>query len=440
MLRFTLMVIVSLLVACGSKDAARRPDVVLIVLDTTRMDHLGPFTADDPTPTPFLDRLAEQCIVFENAWTAATITAPSTASIITGLLPPRHGVEDNLRAAAPPRSGETSSSKSYEKVDLLAIPHTVKTLAEHLTGAGYQTIGISANVTICEELGFARGFDEFSVALKMDAEELIVALRERRAELDPDRPSFFYLHFMDPHAPYTQRQPWCPHSDLKGCGVRCRYASEISYLDSQLERLFAEMGWPDDTLMIIVTDHGEEFRDHGGLMHRFTVYQELSRAGMMLHGPGGSGLRSTLPVHHIDVLPTILEFLDLPQPAELDGVSLASLLAAEPSSTIPADRPLLTSRHLVGNGAQLWGLTVGHWRLLESLPSGDVELYNLESDPRERRDRSKKSPQELKRMQALLNSFRDDLDPIEHEHVSVDLTGMVERLIELGYGGEEEQD
>src|SRR5690606_25399784 len=122
------------------------------------------------------------------------------------------------------------------------------------------------------------------------------------------------------------------------------------YLDAQLEVLFAEAGWleRDDTIVVLVTDHGEEFLEHGNVMHRFSVHQELARAGLFVRAPGIAPSHSAMPAHHTDLLPTLLALLDLPLTEDVDGVALFS-------TEIANERALLTVRLDAGTGRMLWG-------------------------------------------------------------------------------------
>jgi len=423
--------------ACGVEEPAPwRPDVVFIMIDTARADHLGPFTDQDPVPTPFLDRLAARSVVFENAWTAATSTAPSTASVFTGLIPARHGVEGNLLGGlVRPRRPDESLREFVSSVEHVALPPSVPTLTEHLADAGYQTLGVGANPNFCEALGFSRGFDLFSEHSYRDAEAMAAEVRALSKELQPGVPTFTYLHYMDPHIPYTRRPPWCPHEDQVGCRTLCRYRSEIAYLDSQLGLLFDEMGWLEDTLVVVVTDHGEEFLDHGDIMHRYSVHQELARAGLLIHVPGVEPRRTALPAHHTDLLPTVLEVLDLAWPETMDGIPLMPALDTPPEF----DRPLLTCK--TKKTATLWGLTTGKWRLLQEEPTGAAKLYDIEQDPREEHDLATQMPEVLESLQERLADIRSEIRPLPREHVTIDMTEALNReLIKLGYVGSDEEE
>lgn len=419
------------LAACGPESpAAWRPDVVVIMLDTTRADHLGPFTDEDPTPTPFLDRLAERSIVFENAWTAGTSTAPSTASVFTGLVPPRHGVEGNLLAQTREKGADESFRSYISSLELVALPDSVPTLTEHLANAGYQTVAVGANPNFCRALGFSRGFDRFSEHEDRDADAVITELRRLSQGLLPDRPTFTYLHFMDPHSPYQRHRPWCAHEVRKECSPICRYRSEISYLDSKLGELFGEMGWLTDTIVVVVTDHGEEFGEHGQIMHRYSVHQELARAGLLITVPGVEPRRTTLAAHHTDILPTLLDVLDLDEPPTVDGIALLKVLEADPD----LDRPLLTCRVGKRGEKSLWGLTKGSWRLLQDEPSGVAKLYDIEHDPLEQHDLAARRPELLAKLQEHLKRIRSALRPVPRKRVTVDLSELLrEQLVQLGY-------
>jgi arylsulfatase A-like enzyme len=422
------------LASCGAGRHDARPDVVVIMLDTTRVDHLGPYA--ETARTPFLDRLAQDSVVFENAWTASTCTAPSIASVFTGLLPPRHGLESNILAQAGAKGEDETVREFLSSIELVALPLSVPTLTEHLSAVGYQTLGIGSNPNFCEALGFSRGFEHFSESPNRDAREMAAELRRLATQLETGRPTFTYLHFMDPHAPYKQRAPWCPHEATTECASLCRYRSEIAFLDAELESIFGEMGWleNEDTIVVLVTDHGEEFLDHGDIMHRFSVHQELSRAGLFLRAPGLDPRRTSAPAHHTDLLPTILALLDLPPPRMLDGIAL-DRAALEESDT---QRPLLTCRLSPHDGRHLWGLTVGDWRLLEEQPSGVAELYDLARDPKEEHDLARQRPQVFSRMREQLELLRRGIEPVPFERVTVDLTDRLnDELSHLGYVGEE---
>ena len=427
------------LTACSSEPEDLPPDIVMIMMDTTRADQLEPFAAHKGASTPFLNRLAVESLVFRNAWTASTHTCPSTASVFTGLLPPRHGVEQNLLAMAKEPMKEGQAIEEFvSEVELIGLPSAVPTITQHLSKAGYQTLGIGSNINFCAALGFSRGFDLFSEHVNRDAVEMETELYRLSKELRKDRPTFTYLHFMDAHSPYGQRKPWCPHEKKsKECSPLCRYRSEISFLDQKLGEIFEHMGWLENTIVIVVTDHGEEFHEHGDIMHRFSVHTELSRAGLMIKVPGVEPRMVSVPAHHTDLLPTILDIAGLPAAETTDGIALLPSLDKLESF----DRALLTCR-VRGDGEEhLWGLTWRQWRLLVSTPSGKEELFDFASDPDEQKDLILERPDIAAQLRTRLAEARASLIPIPRETVAVELSQEAsQELLRLGYAGGNEKE
>ncbi len=423
--------------ACGGGgEPPTRPDVLLIALDTTRADRLGPFADNgQAAATPFLDELAAHSVVFENAWTASTWTGPSHATIFTGLIPPRHGLIQNLWAQVGTGRGEQKLLDYMAEVELVAMPQSVRTIPEHLSAAGYQTVGVATNPNICEDFGFTRGFDEFQLESDIDAAVAVDKLIDMARGLESTRPSFYFLHLNDPHAPYQRRAEWCPHAgDPEQCNVNCKYRSEISYLDAQLRRAYEALGLGDDTVVILVNDHGEEFGDHGDIGHRYSVHRELARAALLVKAPGVEPRRSKLAAHHMDVLPTLLQILDLAPPETRDGIALLPALDDKEQRL----RPLITHREGGKQGRELWGLTLGKWRLMEELPDGMVELYDIEADPFELNDLAQARPGELAKLRERFAELRAAIEPLPRERVHVDMTDqLTEDLIKLGYAGDD---
>jgi arylsulfatase A-like enzyme len=431
--------------ACSVEAAApSRPDVVMVTLDTTRADWLGPFAGVQRSKrgvasTPFMDELAAESVVFENAWTGSTWTGPSMATIFTGLTPPRHGLQANLWVQVGTGRGDRTGDELEEfmaDVDLVALPRSVRTVPEHLHAAGYQTIGVATNPNLCDKLGFTRGFDTLRQQSDCSADEAVDQLMELAQELDETRPRFFFLHLNDPHVPYENRAPWCPHAEStdEGCSGMCRYESELSFLDSQLRRLFTELDLDEDAIVVLASDHGEEFRDHGDTGHRYSVHQELSRAVLMVKSLGVTPQRSALPAHHIDVLPTLLQLLNLSPPEERDGIALIPALDDDSQR----GRGLITHRIGGRDGRVLWALTLGKWRLFEELPDGVLELYDTEADPFEMLNLANEQPELVAELREQLARIRTDATPLPREHVRVDMTEeLAEQLIRLGYVGDQ---
>ena len=347
-----------------------RPNVVLVTIDTLRPDHLAPYGYEKNT-APFIEEIAENAATFLRAYGTSSWTAPTSASIFTGLYPTRHGVIESLHAARIRRNSQKKNA-----LLLTRIGDDVKTLPERLQAAGYTTFGVGANPNIGPEIGFSRGFDHFKrldfgftevgKAVVHDyahADVAAKALLDWEDEIKEASPSFIYLHLNDPHVPYNEREPWfeAPKRIDPKLREEAAYDSEIAYLDSVLAQLYERLDWDDNTLFILVSDHGEAWGEHGYYRHPLKLHRELTRVLMMVSGPDlGIDRQLVLDrVSQVDLVPTILQLLDEPPPEDLDGESLAPLILG--GDETEATRRSLDELVPVAN-------TTGVRMLLENLP------------------------------------------------------------------------
>lgn len=426
------------LAACA--PAPRRPDVVLVVVDTLRADALG-IGGADPDPAPFLASLAREGTVFESAWATSSWTAPATGSLLTGRYPDAHGVTRGFFAQAAgdePRAGE-------DFVELTRLPADVPTLAERFARAGYRTVGLASNVNIGPELGFDRGFETFERHDGLSVGKLLARLPELDVRLGGERPLFLYLHLNDPHFPYDGRPRFYrPPTDLpddetaaEALRRRALYASEIGLVDDALRTALLDLGLCAETLVAFTADHGEEFQDHGGWYHLFTLYAELTRIPFFLRGPalGIESARVVAPVSAVDLAPTLARLADLPPLEERDGTSLAPLLGApwrdEPLPELER-RPVFAHRLDAASGRELFSVVLGPWKYIEG-PAGG-ELYHLERDPLEQQDQAALEPARAAELAGILDTFRSSRVPRAAERARVDLDeSLYQRLETLGY-------
>lgn len=397
-----------LLSACGRPP---RPDnVLLVVVDTLRADHLGAYGAERPT-SPAFDAWAAEGLLFERAWATSPWTLPSVASILTGLEPARHGAGRPRRDAG--------------KRNFTGLADGVETLAERLAAAGRATGAVVNNPFLHEKFGVARGFEswDYEAAGRTRSRRADESVDAALAWLDRvgDRPWLLLVHLFDPHlaydapAPYLgrftggeppaerRRKPSWIRDRLRRGGfdlapLTAAYDEEILFVDSQLERLrrgLEERDLAGRTLVVLTSDHGEELGDHGGFEHGHSVYDELLRVPLVLVGPGIEPGRIRAPVGLVDLAPTVLAALGLEAPPELPGVSL---LGAP-----PAARTLVAERTLYGEeekAAMRWP-----WKLQWSPRSGAALLFDLEADPGERVDLAAQEPEVTQRMRALLEAL-----------------------------------
>jgi len=332
------------------EPAAAYPDVFFITLDAWRADALGP-RKDGSTLTPHIDRFAENAFVFARARSQSSWTLPSFATTFTSQYPAVHG-------AAPFRPLGTKQP----------------TLAEILSSHGYDTRAVVANELCLPSTGIPRGFEDYQYWNMLpwlkalgyyDTNLFYPAIRKSREE-EPDsyittvltdatlgrlerrggRPTFLWLHYLDPHGPY--RPPaayadalaltpiddvWMPRTDR--CPIlKARYEAEVRYVDDELGRILAVLAQRPNTVVIISSDHGEEFMEHGGFDHGRTVYEEVLRVPLIMRLPGrGSGIVET-PVSTMDVGPTILDYLGIEATPTMQGQSLLPVIEGK-----AAERP-----------------------------------------------------------------------------------------------------
>jgi arylsulfatase A-like enzyme len=376
--------------ARSEKPDERRDNVVVVVIDTLRRDHLATYGYGRQT-APFLDRLAREGAALEGV-SPTSWTKPATASLLTGLHPLRH--------------------QAIGRLD--ALPAEAATLAERLQGEGYRTFGVSANGWVSEELGFAQGFDRL---LLLDSEGSEAVNRRLFPLLDRLAPPYFlYVHYVDPHAPYAPRTAWdggALPAALRDQGpvsvdsleantvkqrprdfmdrVRDLYDGEIRGVDRELERLVGELerrGLMKDTVLVVTSDHGEEFEDHGRMSHGLSLYEEVVQVPLVIHAPHriAAGLRGGL-ASLVDVVPTLLDLLGHPGGEGLDGASVAGDLRGRRGGSREGDgaeRTLLFHLdHVDGVGL---ALTHGTDKLVLGKLPFRKEVYDLAADPAERHD------------------------------------------------------
>jgi len=391
--------------ACRGAHApatARDFNLLLITADTVRADHIGAY-GYAKVATPSFDRLASEGVRFAEADSPVPLTLPAHCTILSGLLPPRHGVRSNGGGR---------------------FPDAPATLATALAAAGYRTGAFIGAFVLDRRFGLARGFDRYDDDIP----------RERVADLDAERPGrvvadralawleersqkpfFAWVHFYDAHAPYDPPEPF-----------RTRYAGhpydgEIAEVDAQVGRLLAELdrlGVADRTVVAVVGDHGEELGEHGELTHGLLVYQPSLRVPLIIRAPGvlPSGWVVPTPVSLVDVAPTLASVVGHPFTASpatpLDGHDIAALLARRQSP--PAED--LYAESLFG--------TSFRWSPVFALRRGDFkyidaprpELYDLSRDAAERdnvlTDRPAQGKQLAERLTTIIEKGKSAGTPV----------------------------
>jgi len=375
---------------------AAAPNVLIYLIDTLRADHLGLYGYDRPT-SPSLDAFAADAIVFDDAQAQSSWTKPVVASMMTGLLPQQHGVQRREDYVAP----------------------DARTLAGILQLAGYATYSVSTNSTVFSDFNFDIGFHEFvelGERSTPEAHQLSDVVNSRFFEWLDERPSgrpfFAFLHTTDPHEPYVPREPYrgAFASDVldptitKGPSARRAlaadptmdaerlrrdmshlYDAEIAFNDAQfgvlVERLKAA-GLYDSSLIVVLSDHGEEFFEHGAWSHGLTLYQEVMHIPLLVKLPNQerAGERVAEIAQHVDLLPTVMQVAGLDYAVAGPGVSLLDLPDLETAERRPA------VSHLALTPTLTESVRVGAAKLIRrARPDGVVRtmVFDLAADPAE---------------------------------------------------------
>ena len=420
-------------------------NIVLVVVDTLRVDHLqiGGYKHDT---APFLTSLAQQGVVFANAYSGASWTAPAMASMFTSVYPDHHGVTTGLHFQLKDHEpgGEADSGGEVDSIGLNRIPQAKATLPEILKEAGYRTFGVVDNPNICEEMGFTRGFDYFDVGSYRGAPVVAGKVQEWTQEITQgEDPFFLYVHYMDPHKPYHDRgAPYEFESVSYAYDLKVQaglYDTEIAYVDRFFRQMFEGLKLDQNSLVVFVSDHGEEFGDHGGSGHGVRLHEELIRVPLVMVAFDEKGkpvfdpstVRKTTST--IDILPTLRELLNLPSGEREEGVSLAPFLFGQAAPEQGDGRKVFSHRTGVRKGEDvvLHSVVEGNLKLLDPGGGKAPKLVDLVDDPLGLKDLSKERPEEYARMVKVLGDHLARPRAIEREF-SGNLELSEEDLAELG--------
>ncbi len=373
------------------------PNVLLVTIDTLRWDRLGCYGYGGGT-SPVLDALARGGTRFETAIAQAPLTAPSHASILTGLTPLRHGVRDN---------------------GAFVLPDTLPTLASRLKAAGYATAAFVSGFPLDHRFGFASGFDTYDDRLPRGAPAARRSYSERRADATtnqvlawlgeqragrssqdggPGRPWFMWVHYFDPHAAYEPPEEFATRFPDRP------YDGEVAFVDAQLGRLFQQLDQRGDTantLVLVTADHGESLGEHDEETHGVFLYDATLRVPFIVAGPGVRD-RQVAPVvaQGVDVMPTLLDLAGVALPGHLDGRSLRVALEGGALGDEPVYVESLMAQRSLG-WAPLHGLRSAAWKYIDA---PQPELYDLEDDPGERRNRIGDQPERASSMARQLDA------------------------------------
>lgn len=363
-------------------------NILIYLIDALRPDHL-PFFGYEKNTAPHMAEFAKDCVLFKNAYAQASWTRPSVGALFTGLYPFQH---------------QAITLKSGLAAEL-------KTLAELLANHKYYTIGISSNAGIKPFFNFHQGFSYFKYHSNLDGGQADVLNTYAFEQLRLDKtPFFLYLHTMETHRPYLLKEeflppvvkaerrvsvgdPDAPRYTVNLPQVLSHYDASITQNDKAFGDLMEEMkrlGTYDNTLIILMSDHGEEFFEHEGFAHGNKLYQESIKHLFIVKLPHQKNAGTVIEenVQEIDIFPTILDLAGLPVPSYCAGKSLRQVLLDPDSLVSPFHREIFVES---GDELRKKAIIDGHWKLIHTgiewrEDLHDYELFNLKKDPGERQN------------------------------------------------------
>jgi arylsulfatase A-like enzyme/Tfp pilus assembly protein PilF len=347
-------------------------NVLLISMDTLRPDHLGCYGYEG-IETPNVDRLAEEGMLFEDALTSTPLTLPSHASVLTGLYPISHGIRDN---------------------GTFILRDQFTTLAEVLAAEGYATGAFVGSFVLDSRYGLDQGFETYDDVLEYDQRASAFSHPERTGDKvtasardwlkEVSEPFLAFVHYYDPH---TQYEPPPPYDTLYAGRP---YDGEIAFTDHEVGRVLdfiKERGLSERTLVVVISDHGEGLNEHDEVAHGILMYETTMKVAFIIRPPETHRLAGEISVPRriaqvvelIDVMPTVLDFLDVDMDFEVDGRSLLPLMTG---TGLPPKVCYLETLYpyFAYRWSPLRGVRFNEWKFILA---PEPELYDLKDDPRE---------------------------------------------------------
>lgn len=413
---FILTALVLILAGCGkTRQSPESPyNVVIYLVDALRPDHLGCYGYQRDT-SPFLDQFSKNGVVFHEAYAGSDWTRPSVGTLFTSLYPSFHGAVD--------------------RTDKLK--RSVVTLAEVLKKEGYRTSAFIANGNVFGQgLNFEKGFDDFAALASLSdrhgsAAEILEMVKPWLHE-QGSRPFFLYIHTVDPHDPYFAPEEYMnmykDHQDFysfKEHVVKSRphmgkiintYDATVRYSDEVFRQFIEELKQLDtlkDTVVIFLSDHGEEFLEHGGLHHGGRLYQEQIHIPLILWIPGhskGKQIKDHL-VSLLDLSPTVLDILDIPVPSQWQGKSALPLIKGKPDKE--HFKEVFGMEKL--DEFKVFSIrNLNYHYILYMEPEFKEMLFNVNNDPFQQKNRAGEQKEVLFSMRDKMMNFIADTSPGFH--------------------------
>jgi len=425
-----------------------KPNIIILLVDALRADGLGCY--GNPLDTsPYLDSYGKKGIIFKNAFTQSSHTRISIASLLTGLIPPSHGLR---------KAGSWGAEVKEKKKELLN-PDMV-TIAEFLKYNGYVTCAVLTNPQITEKFGFDQGFDDFyymgkSKPLEVSAKKLNQTALNWLSRHE-ERPYFLYIHYIDVHAPYNppesykkmftkdipkHRPLWAdgPYrgnpSDEQIDYTRAVYTAQIRYWDDEFKKFMKDLDIRNllqDTVVVVISDHGDEFYEHGGFGHGFTCYEEMLDIPLIMVWPGviPEGVTREDPAFLIDLFPSLSKMAGL----DLEGMPLQGRDLFENGWL---DKPGMFSRKRAKEPRVLYTETYrgkvprcirrADEKIIYNEKNKSYEYYGLDADPLEKNNAYSSENPEIDQLADTLNYFMAPRDKVEYPAPVVEAIAAFEK-------------
>jgi arylsulfatase A-like enzyme/Flp pilus assembly protein TadD len=416
--------------------SSSRRRVIIISMDTTRADYLSCYGYEHKT-TPNIDAVAAEAVRFEQVIAPIPLTLPSHSTMMTGTIPPYHGIHDNLNYTL----GDSNV-----------------TLAEILQARGYTTGGIISTYVLEDTFGLDQGFDTYDDEFDETITDAAGAQRRggevsehaiRWLDENRDEDFFLFLHYYDPHSPYDPPDAYKglfvskASTDDMDEKVKLSYAEEIAYTDhciGQVVEKLKSLGLYDSTLLIITGDHGEAFKEHREMGHGYFIYQPSVQVPLIVKLPGQQKAKTVSGVAGlVDLTPTVCSLLDIEMPEHIQGRDVSGALFDEPSEN---EDHYIYSESLLATKYKATPLLAVTGNRFKYIQTARPELYDLIEDPTESRNLVDEQPQRARILQDVLGVMLEESLVADTTESKLELDDeSLKKLESLGYvGGALEED
>ena len=423
-------------------------NVVLISIDTLRANHLGCYGYKRNT-SPNIDAFAKEGVLFENTFAPTSWTLPSHLSMLTSLNTVHHGVYYNIQ--------KLSSS--------------IPTLADILRIRGYSTGAFTGGGYVSHVFGFSKGFDFYQeqkggrfAPLRDNEARILYDICSKWIKENKEKKFFLFLHTFQTHSPYSSPSPWGEmfldknakwgriaiknfintHKNYRFSkkeieNIIALYDGEIRYTDEvfimPLLKLLKDLGIYDKTMIILTSDHGEEFHDHGGWEHGRTLYNELIKVPLIIKFPYSKyrGTKISSIARIIDIVPTILEEIGINYSKyKFDGESLIKLIVVDKNRNSRIFYSDLAFKDIKNPCPALISTNFNNYKLIVDYMHNNIELYDIRKDPTEKNDISRFKKNLVRKLLSKIEDYYKNIHNIKREEIKIN-KDLKERLKALGY-------